>query len=29
LAVNRAMAWVERRMSIPGLNAASPTQTGH
>jgi glutamate/aspartate transport system permease protein len=29
LAVNRAMAWVERRMAIPGLNATSPTQTGH
>ena len=29
LAVNRVMAWVEKRMSIPGLNAASPTQAGH
>ena len=29
LAVNRAMAWVERRMSIPGLNAASHNQAGH
>jgi len=29
LAINRAMAWVEKRMSIPGLNAASPTQAGH
>ena len=29
LAVNRAMAVVARRMAIPGLNAASPTQAGH
>ena len=29
LAVNRVMAWVEKRMSIPGLNAASHNQAGH